>query len=92
MTAPKSAAELFGSDVIVLAVLLHLAERSKELKEGPFKAGWDSAIEEAGAYIDSIADDGRDTMQTLMEQVVGLMNGSYCLVETPRGPLGVVQS
>lgn len=87
----QTAKELFGSDVVVLAVLLHLAERAKELDEGPFRAGWESAIEEAGAYIDSLADDGRDTMQTLMEQVVGLMNGSYVLTETPRGPLGVVQ-
>lgn len=88
----ETAAELFGPDLIVLAVLLHLAERSKELNEGPFRAGWESAIEEAGAYIDSMAKDGRDTMQTLMEQVVGLMNGSYCLMETPRRPLGIVQT
>jgi hypothetical protein len=88
----KSAVELFGSDITVLAVLLHLAEHSKGLNEGPFKAGWESAIEEAGAYIDSMANDGRDTMQTLMEQVVGLMNGSYCLIETPRRPIGVVHS
>lgn len=45
----KTAAELFGADVVVLAVLLHLAERSKELNEGPFRAGWDSAIEEAAS-------------------------------------------
>lgn len=90
--AEKTAAELFGADVIVLAVLLHLAQRAKELNEGPFRAGWESAIEEAGAYIDEMAKDGRDTMQTLMEQVVGLMNGSYVLMETPQRPLGVVQS
>lgn len=88
----KTAAELFGPDIIALAVLLHLAMRSKELNEGVFKAGWDSAIEEAGAYLDSEAKDGQDTMQTLMEQVVGLMNGSYVLMDTPRGPLGVVQT
>lgn len=88
----KTAAELFGADVVVLAVLLHLAELSKEFNEGPFKAGWDSAIEEAGAYIDEMAKDGRDTMQTLMEQVVGLMNGSYVLTETPQRLLGVVQN
>lgn len=88
----RTAAELFGADVVVLAVLLHLAEQSKGLTDGPFKAGWDSAIEEAGAYIDSVAKDGRDTMQTLMEQVVGLMNGSYVLMETPQRPLGVVPS
>ena len=88
----ETAAELFGSDVVALAILIHLAERGKELNEGPFRAGWESAIEEAGAYIDSMAGDGRDTMQTLMEQVVGLMNGSYVLMETPRRPLGVVQS
>lgn len=88
----KTAAELFGADVVVLAVLLHLADRSKELNDGPFKSGWDSAIEEAGAYIDDMAKDGRDTMQTLMEQVVGLMNGSYVLVETPNHPLGIVRS
>ncbi len=87
----KTATELFGPDVIVLATLLHLAERAKELNDGPFRAGWESAIEEAGAYLDSLAKDGNDTMQTLMEQVVGLMNGSYMLVETPRGPLGIVQ-
>lgn len=87
----RTAIELFGPDVTVLAVLLHLAQRSEELNEGPFRAGWESAIEEAGAYLDHLADDGRDTMQTLMEQVVGLMNGSYVLMETPRGPLGVVQ-
>lgn len=60
--------------------------------EGPFRSGWEAAIEEAGAYIDSMAGDGRDTMQTLMEQVVGLMNGSYVLMETPSGPLGIVKS
>jgi hypothetical protein len=87
----KTAPELFGSDVVILAVLLHLAERTKELNESPFRAGWESAIEEAGAYIDSMAKDGRDTMQTLMEQVVGLMNGSYVLMETPQKPLGIVQ-
>lgn len=86
-----TATELFGSDVTALAMLLHLAERAKELNEGPFRAGWESAIEEAGAYVDSLANDGRDTMQTLMEQVIGLMNGSYVLMETPRRPLGVVQ-
>lgn len=90
--AKKTAVELFGADVVVLAVLLHLAKQSKGLHEGPFKAGWDSAIEEAGAYIDTMAKDGKDTMQTLMEQVVGLMNGSYALIETPQRPLGVVQS
>ncbi|MDE2096890.1 MAG: hypothetical protein KGL39_06545 [Patescibacteria group bacterium] len=87
----RTAEELFGSDLAVLAVMLHLAERSKELNNGPFRAGWESAIEEAGAYIDSMAGDGRDTMQTLMEQVVGLMNGCYMLQETPRGPIGIVQ-
>jgi hypothetical protein len=69
----ETAEELFGPHIIALAVLLHLAQRSKELNDGAFKDGWDSAIEEAGAYIDSIAKDGRDTMQTLMEQIVGLM-------------------
>jgi len=87
----RNATELFGADVVALAVLLHLAERSKELNDGPFRAGWESAIEEAGAYIDSMAKDGNDTMQTLMEQVVGLMNGSYVLTETPQRPLGIVQ-
>ncbi len=86
-----TATELFGSDVTALAMLLHLAQRAAELNEGPFRAGWESAIEEAGAYVDSLANDGRDTMQTLMEQVVGLMNGSYVLMETPRRPLGIVQ-
>lgn len=88
----RTAAELFGPDVVILAVLLHLAECAKGYNEGPFRSGWESAIEEAGAYIDEMSKDGRDTMQTLMEQVVGLMNGSYVLMETPRGPLGVVQS
>jgi hypothetical protein len=87
----RSAIELFGSDITALAILLHLAQRAKELNDGPFRAGWESAIEEAGAFLDSDAGDGRDTMQTLMEQVVGLMNGSYVLMETPKGPLGVVQ-
>ena len=86
----KEPTEIFGADAVVLAVLLHLAERTKGFQEGPFRAGWESAIEEAGAYIDHMAKDGRDTMQTLMEQVIGLMNGSYVLMETPRGPLGAV--
>ncbi len=87
----KTEVELFGSDVTALAMLLHLAQCTKGFNEGPFRAGWESAIEEAGAYIDSENKDGRNTMQTLMEQVVGLMNGSYVLMEAPRGPLGVVQ-
>ena len=90
--ADKAATELFGPDVIVLAVLLHLAERTKGFDDVPFRSGWEAAIEEAGAYIDSMAEDGADTMQTLMEQVVGLMNGSYVLMATPRGPLGIVQN
>src|SRR6185437_16067025 len=91
IVSEKTATELFGSDVTALAMLLHIAQGAEGLSEGPFRAGWEAAIEEAGAYIDSLAKDNRDTMQTLMEQVVGLMNGSYVLMETPRGPLGIVQ-
>lgn len=40
----KTAAELFGSDVVVLAVLLHLAERSTGRRAGYAKRELDRLI------------------------------------------------
>ena len=85
-------AKLFGDHTTAVAMLLHLAERAKDFEEGPFRAGLQTAIEEGGAWLDGECKDGNDQAQTLMEQVIGLMNGSYCLRETQRGPIGIVQS
>lgn len=85
----KSMHETFGSDANCLAMLIHLASLTKGFEEGPFKAGFESAIEEAGAYLDHLNGDGNDVAQTLMEQMCGLINGCYALQEV-KGPVGVV--
>jgi len=77
----KTMHETFGSDANCLAMLLHLATCIKGYNDGPFKAGFEAAIEEAGAYLDHLNGDGNDVAQTLMEQVCGLMNGIYALKE-----------
>lgn len=84
-------AQTFGPDVIALSLLLHLTSLLKGFEEGPFKAGLETAIEEGGAYLDSLSKDGGDQAQTLMEQMNGLVNGIYALKEI-KGPIGVVQS
>lgn len=63
MTKPTPK-ETFGSDVNCLAMLLHLASLLKGFKEGPFKVGFETAIEEAGAYLASLSGDGGDQAQT----------------------------
>lgn len=88
----KTAQETFGADARCLAVLLHLAMLTKGFEDGPFKAGFETAIEEAGAYLDSMHDDGGDQCQTLMEQMLGLINGAYALTEIKPGPIGIVRS
>lgn len=82
--------KLFCEHTTAAAMLLHLASISQRLAAGDLRAGLELAIEEGGAWLDSQAGDGRDNMQTLMEQVVGLMNGHYCLKEI-KGPIGIVQ-
>jgi hypothetical protein len=85
----KTPQEMFGADTICLATMLHLVSLTKGFEEGPFKAGFEMAIEEAGAYLDSLAEDGGDQAQTLMEQMLGLVNGSYALTEI-KGSIGIV--
>lgn len=87
----KTPQEMFGADTICLATMLHLVSLTKGFNDGPFKAGFEMAIEEAGAYLDSLAEDGGDQAQTLMEQMLGLVNGCYALTEI-KGPIGVVVS
>ena len=89
MIEAKSPRETFGADTACLAVLLHLVSLLKGFEEGPFKTGFETAIEEAGAYLDSVHDDGSDNAQTLMEQMCGLVNGIYALTEI-KGPMGIV--
>ncbi len=86
----KTFQEMFGEDAACLAAMLHLVSLIKGFEEGPFKAGFEAAIEEVGAYLDSEAGDGGTQSQTLMEQMLGLVNGSYALVEMPNRPLGIV--
>ena len=38
--------------ITALAMLLHLSQRSEELKDGDFKDGFDAAIEETAAYVE----------------------------------------
>ena len=88
----KTFKEMFGADAGCLAAMLHLVALTRGFEEGPFKAGFEAAIEEVGAFLDSEAGDGGTQSQTLMEQMLGLVNGSYCLIETPQRPLGIVKS
>jgi hypothetical protein len=74
-----------SADAVVLAVLLHLSERSGGFEEGPFKAGFETAIEEAGAYLDSQTPDGGDRYQSLMEHMIGLLDGTYTPSPIPQG-------
>jgi hypothetical protein len=85
----KTFQEMFGADAACLAAMLHLVSLTKGYEDGPFKAGFESAIEEVGAFLDSEAGDGGTQSQTLMEQMLGLVNGSYALTEI-KGPIGVV--
>lgn len=89
MTTKATPEETFGADTRCLAMLLHLASRLPHLQDGPFKAGFETAIEEAGAYLDGLHADGGDNAQTLLEQMCDLVNGLYVLKEA-KGPLGVV--
>lgn len=89
MKKAKTPQEMFGADTVCLATMLHLVSLTKGFEEGPFKAGFEMAIEEAGAYLDGLADDGGNQAQTLMEQMLGLVNGAYSLVEI-KGPIGIV--
>ena len=86
--APEPA-DFFGPDAIAVAAMMHLVLQSKRFHEGDFRAGWEAAIEEAAAYLDDQAGDDRTTLQTLMEQVINLMQGSYALVEVEPGPCRV---
>ncbi len=83
--APEPA-DFFGPDVIAISMMMHLSLQSKRFQEGDFRAGWESAIEEAAACLDDQAGDDRATLQTLMEQVIGLMRGDYSLVPAKKGP------
>jgi hypothetical protein len=69
--------------------MLHLVSLAGGFEDGPFKAGFEMAIEEAGAYLDGLAADGGSQAQTLMEQMLGLVNGCYALTEI-KGPIGIV--
>ena len=44
--------EISDYQVLALATILHLAQRSGELRDSDFKKGFDAAIEEAGAYVE----------------------------------------
>lgn len=90
MTVKEKAEALFGSDVKSLAMLLHLVQRAENLKECEFRAGWEAAIEEAAAYLDSEHGDDGTQCQDLMQQMIGLVSGVYVLKEA-KGPLGIVQ-
>ncbi|MBR0875018.1 hypothetical protein JQ633_31990 [Bradyrhizobium tropiciagri] len=81
MRPNKSMHETFGSDANCLAMLIHLASLTKGMNDGPYKMGFEQAIEEAGAYLDHLNGDGNDVAQTLMEQMCGLINGCYALTE-----------
>lgn len=74
----------FGDHTIALATILHLSLKLSDLEDGQFKDGFAMAIEEAGAWLDGEAGDGGDQMQTLCEQVVGLVLGNYSLVQTSK--------
>lgn len=89
MTKAKTPQQMFGADTVCLATMLHLVSLTNGYHEGSFKAGFESAIEEAGAYLDSLSDDGGTQAQTLMEQMLGLVNGQYALTEV-KGPMGAV--
>lgn len=81
MRSNKTMRETFGSDANCLAMLLHLTSLLKGIQDGPYKLGFEMAIEEAGAYLDHLNGDGNDVAQTLMEQMCGLVNGCYALME-----------
>lgn len=92
--APAVGAEPVGSRILgedkpEFALLLYLTSKLGGLNEGPFKDGFQTAIEEGGAYLDDAAGDGGDQAQTLMEQMCGLINGVYALTEI-KGPMGAV--
>lgn len=51
-----------ADQVLALAVLLHLSQRAESLIDGPFKVGFEMAIEEAAAYLQLKTNNNRYTV------------------------------
>jgi hypothetical protein len=80
-TGKDKAREMFGQDAGRMELLSHLMIRAHALHDSPFRAGFVTCIEEIAAVTDTDAGDGRSTVQTLIEQMIGLLDGRYALVE-----------
>lgn len=89
--SPKNIVDTFGADTVPLAMLLHLVARLDGLVDGPFKSGFETAIDEAAAYLDSTHEDGVSNAQTLLEQMCGLVHGYYVLTPTDK-PFSLTRS
>lgn len=72
---------LFGDHTTAIGLLMHLSLLAKGMPDGGIRDGITIAAEEGAAWLDRQAGDGRDSMQTLMEHVTGLLNGSYAIVD-----------
>ena len=72
---------LFGDHTTALGLLMHLSLLAKDMPKGEIRDGITLATEAGAAWLDRQDGDGRDTMQTLMEHVTGLLNGAYALVD-----------
>ena len=82
--AEKTLAEfqrLLGVDERCARMLLAMSLASRNLPDGDLKTGMVLAVESGASWLDGEAGDGGMQMLTLMEQVVGLLEGSYGLIE-----------
>ena len=73
--------EMFGPDAGRIELIAHLLGCSKKFEGGDFKTGWLACIEEIASVTDHVVGDGKTTVQTLVEQMIGLLDGDYGLVE-----------
>lgn len=81
MTVVSDFERLMGEDANGAAMLLSISVAAQNLPDGDLKTGMILAVESGACFLDGKARDGGTQMLTLMEQVVGLLEGSYALVE-----------
>ncbi len=70
----------FGPDRAVVMAVIHGAGELPKLKDGQFKSGWESALEEVCARCDEVHGDGSHVMQDFAQHMINVINGDAVVV------------
>ena len=73
--------KLMGIDARCTQMLLAIQLAARNLPEGDLKTGMILAVEAGSCFLDGDAADQGTQMLTLMEQITGLLEGSYAIIE-----------